>query len=271
MHILVAAKQVLDPDGINSYALWGRLEVSEDGRGFNTGATVPQIINAYDEQAMEAALQIAEAQEGTRVTAVTVGSDTAPDVLKRCYAMGAESTIHVHDDETQSGNPFRISRLLAAVAKNLGDVDLILCGRQGSDYDQGAVPAILSEDLGLPFITMASQVGFNEETQSLHVEVVTPDGPETLACDLPAVVAVSNEIGQPRYPSSRRMIQSRRNPPTIFQASELLPSPTTEKMSIKLLTVPEIQGNCEIIEGVDPKEKATHLLQILRERGALNV
>ena len=54
MHILVAAKQVLDPDGINSYALWGRLEVSEDGRGFNTGETVPRIINAYDEQAMEA-------------------------------------------------------------------------------------------------------------------------------------------------------------------------------------------------------------------------
>ena len=270
MHILVAAKQVLDPDGINSYALWGRLEVSEDGRGFNTGATVPYIINAYDEQAMEAALRIAEAQVGTRVTAVTVGSDTAPDVLKRCYAMGAENTIHVHDDEKQSGNPFRISQILATVAENLGDVDLILCGRQGSDYDQGAVPAILSEDLGMPFITMASQVSFDEQTQSLHVDVVTPNGPETLACNLPAVVAVSNEIGQPRYPSSRRMIQSRRNPPTVFRADELLSGPATKKMSIKLLTVPEVQGDCEIIEGVDPKEKAIHLLQILRERGALN-
>ena len=83
MHILVAAKQVLDPDGINSYALWGRLEVSEDGRGFNTGATVPYIINAYDEQAMEAALRIAEAQVGTRVTAGTGGPDTAPELLNR--------------------------------------------------------------------------------------------------------------------------------------------------------------------------------------------
>ena len=82
MHILVAAKQVLDPDGINSYALWGRLEVSEDGRGFNTGETVPRIINAYDEQAMEAALQIAETREDVRITAVTVGSDTAPDIPK---------------------------------------------------------------------------------------------------------------------------------------------------------------------------------------------
>ena len=100
--------------------------------------------------------------------------------------------------------------------------------------------------------------------------VVTPDGPETLECDLPAVVAVSNEIGQPRYPSSRRMIQARRNPPTVFQASELLQEPTTGKMSIKLLTVPLVQGNCEIIEGGDPKEKASQLLQILRERGAIN-
>jgi hypothetical protein len=66
------------------------------------------------------------------------------------------------------------------------------------------------------------------------------------------------------------MIQSRRNPPTVFQADELLSGPAIEKMSIKLLTVPEVQGDCEIIEGVDPKEKAIHLLQILRERGALN-
>ena len=270
MHILVAAKQVLDPDGINSYALWGRLEVSEDGRGFNTGETVPRIINAYDEQAMEAALQIAETREDVRITAVTVGSDTAPDVLKRCYAMGAENTIHVHDEDSRPGDPFRVSQILASVAEDLGDVDLILCGRQGSDYDQGAVPAILSEDLGLPFITMAAKVKLDEATGSLHVEVVTPDGPETLECDLPAVVAVSNEIGQPRYPSSRRMIQARRNPPTVFQASELLQEPTTGKMSIKLLTVPLVQGNCEIIEGGDPKEKASQLLQILRERGAIN-
>ena len=83
-------------------------------------------------------------------------------------------------------------------------------------------------------------------------------------------VAVSNEIGQPRYPSSRRMIQSRRNPPTVFRADELLPDPVPKKMSIKLLTVPEVQGDCEIIEGADPKEKATNLLQNLRERGALN-
>ena len=117
---------------------------------------------------------------------------------------------------------------------------------------------------------MASRVSFNEQTQSLHVDVVTPNGPETLACNLPAVVAVSNEIGQPRYPSSRRMIQSRRNPPTVFRADELLPDPAPKKMSIKLLTVPEVQGDCEIIEGTDPKEKATNLLQNLRERGALN-
>ena len=122
MHILVAAKQVLDPDGINSYALWGRLEVSEDGREFNTGETVPRIINAYDEQAMEAALQIAETRDDVRITAVTVGSDTAPDVLKRCYAMGAEDTIHVHDEESRPGDPFRVSQILASVAEDLGDV-----------------------------------------------------------------------------------------------------------------------------------------------------
>ena len=70
--------------------------------------------------------------------------------------MGAENTIHVHDEESRPGDPLRDSQILASVAENLGEVDLNLCGRQGSDYDQGAVPAILSEDLGLPFITMAA-------------------------------------------------------------------------------------------------------------------
>ena len=62
MHILVAAKQVLDPDGINSYALWGRLEVSEDGRGFNTGETVPRIINSPRHERMSESRRSLSAQ-----------------------------------------------------------------------------------------------------------------------------------------------------------------------------------------------------------------
>src|SRR5579883_1170600 len=117
MHIVVAAKQVLDPDGVNSYALWGRLAVDESGRRFTVADTVPQLINAYDEQAMEAALRLRDAGGEVRITAVSVGRDTAADVLKRCVAMGAEQAILVQDDEVDAADGFRTAALLAAVVR----------------------------------------------------------------------------------------------------------------------------------------------------------
>ena len=65
LHIVVCAKQVLDPDGVNSYAFWGRLTVDASGRAFDVGQMVPRIINAYDEQAVEAALRIRDAGVAT--------------------------------------------------------------------------------------------------------------------------------------------------------------------------------------------------------------
>src|SRR5437588_10498700 len=158
MHIVVAAKQVLDPDGVNSYALWGRLTVDASGRGFTIAQTVPLLINAYDEQAMEAALRLRDAGVDCRITAVSVGRESAADVLKRCTALGAEQAILVLDPEVEAADGFRTAALLAAVIERLSDVDLVLCGRQGSDYDQGTVPAVLAELLGAGLVTLGAGV-----------------------------------------------------------------------------------------------------------------
>src|SRR5438552_3269454 len=128
MHIVVAAKQVLDPDGVNSYALWGRLAVDASGRRFTIADTVPLLINAYDEQAMEAALRFRDAGVECRITAISVGHDSAADVLKRCVALGAEQAILVQDPEADAADGFRTAALLAAAIRQLGDVDLVLCG-----------------------------------------------------------------------------------------------------------------------------------------------
>jgi len=211
MHILVCVKQVLDPDGVNGYALWGHLEVDASGRAFDVHGTVPRIINAYDEQALEAALRIRDAGLDCRITAVTAGPGGAGDILKRCIAMGADEAIHIMDDESDAADGFRTADILAGLARELGDVDLVLCGRQGSDFDQGAVPAVLAERLNAALVTMASAV--QVEDGAALVTRVTPSGPETVRASLPAVVSVSNELGTPRYPSSRGMMAARRQPP----------------------------------------------------------
>src|SRR5215216_4180436 len=97
MHIVVAAKQVLDPEGINSFALWGKLAVDESGRAFTVGDVVPRIINAYDEQAMEAALRIRDSGVPCTITALSVGTAGNLEVLKRCVALGADAAVLVND------------------------------------------------------------------------------------------------------------------------------------------------------------------------------
>ncbi len=268
MNIVVAVKQVLDPDGVNSYALWGRLEVDESGRAFATGGAVPQIINAYDEQAMEAALRIRDGGEECTITAVSVGADSARDVLKRCLAMGADSAVLVIDEKQSNGDGFRTAKLLAAVVTNIGDVDLVLSGRQGSDYDQGTVPGALAEYLDASLVTMARDVASAEG--AVRVTQVTPAGEQVVEAAFPAVVSVSNEIGIPRYPTSRGMLAARRKPPEVFEAADLLDGDDGPRVEIIQLSVPDVQGHCEIIEGATPEAKAASLLEALTANGTLS-
>lgn len=267
MHIVVCAKQVLDPDGVNSYAFWGRLSVDESGRAFDVGDTVPHIINAYDEQAVEAALRIRDAGVDCRITVVTVGDESSATILRRCIAMGADDAVHVMDPEVDRADGFRTAEILARLIAEMGDVDLVLCGRQGSDYDQGTAPAVLAERLNAALVTMAAAV--EAQHGGVAVTRATPDGELTVRATLPAVVSVSNEIGTPRYPSSRRMMQARRQPPEQRQAAEFA---SEEAVGVELvgLSVPDVQGNCEIIQGKSAAEKAERLMASLRERGILS-
>lgn len=266
MHIVVAVKQVLDPDGVNSYALWGKLAVDESGRAFNVGELVPRIINAYDEQAMEAALRLKDARPDTRITAVSVGPESAADVLKRCVAMGADSAIQVLDEPSNSANGLRTAALLADLVRELGDIDLVLCGRQGSDYDQGVVPGALAEMLGAALVTLGAGVEFADS--GVRVTRATPMGAEVVEAQLPAVVSISNELGTPRYPTSRGMLDARRKRPELRAATDLV-GDYAAGVELLELFVPEVQGRCEMIEGGSPAEKAAELMRRLVGEGAI--
>ncbi|MDA1002712.1 MAG: hypothetical protein O3B31_05100 [Chloroflexi bacterium] len=268
MHIVVCAKRVLDPDGVNGYALWGRLKVDDSGRAFDTGGTVAQIINAYDEQALEAALRMRDAGAECRITVVTVGGEDAGDVLKRCVAMGADHAIHVVDSEARADG-FRVAAIVAALVRDLGDVDLVLCGRQGSDYDQGTLPGALAEALDAALVTMAAGVAVDGDT-AIQVRRAVPNGEEVVRAQLPAVVSVSNELGQARYPSSRGMLAARRTPPERRAASDLLAGREPGGVELVQLVVPDVQGHCEIVDGADAAAKAAGLMARLRERGLLH-
>lgn len=265
LHVVVCLKSVLDPEGVNSYALWGRLEVDDSGRSFRS-AEIPRIVNAYDEQALEVALRLRDAGADCCITALTVGPETSLPMLRRAIAMGVDDIALIDDSETAAADGFRTASLIARAVGEIGEVDLIITGRQGSDYDQGTVPAALAEYLDFAFVGMAAEATL--QGPELRISRVTPLGRELIAVSLPAVVTVTNEAGTPRYPSSRGMMLARQTAPKRFSASEFS-TDVTRGVELRTINVPRRENQCEIIGGNSPAEKAAALLARLRKEGVL--
>ena len=266
MRIVVCAKQVLDPDAVNNYALVGKLEIGDDGKSL-TQASIPRLMNAYDEQAIEAALQMHDAGKDVELTVVTIG-DEVDDMLKHAAALGADEIAKV-DVDASTLDHNGVACILAAYIGSVGGADLVLCGRQASDDDQGLVPGILGELLKAPVVTIARSVDVDGDR--IKVVRVTPDGDETVETASPAIVTISNELGEPRYPTMKAKMQARKRQPTVVTV-ESLDIPSDELLPKAVLVkqfVPEVSGDCEMIEGGNAAEQAAALLGKLREENVL--
>ena len=151
---------------------------------------------------MEAALQIKDSQEAA-ITVISTGTSFALDVMKKPLSMGADELVLLQDDAFRNSiDSFFTAQLLAAAIRKLGGFDLIICGRQASDWDNAQVPLGVAEILGLSCVSLGKKVELKDS--HVIVERVTPDGYEVIEAPLPALVTVSNELGQPRYPTSAR-------------------------------------------------------------------
>jgi electron transfer flavoprotein beta subunit len=266
VRIVVCAKEVLDPDAVNSFALAGRLTIGDDGRTI-TQSAIPRLMNAYDEQAIEAALRIRDAGTEGTITVVSVGEDPSA-ILKQAAALGADEIAHIKvpDGDTDCAG---VSALLAAYIRTSGGADMILCGRQASDDDQGIVPALLGERLNAPVITVARDVAISHRV--VRVTRVTPEGDELVEAALPAIVTISNELGAPRYPTAARSMQARRMQATLITPAELGvgEDELAPRVMLECLFVPSVQGNCEYINGPSPVQSARTLIARLREERLL--
>jgi electron transfer flavoprotein beta subunit len=260
MRIVVCVKEVLDPDAVNNYALAGNLNIGADGKTLEVAA-IPQLINGFDEQAMEAALRIRDAGAECSITAVSIGPDQKA-LLKQCAALGADETVAIDADLSTLDSQVT-ANILSAYINSTDGADLVLCGRQASDDDQGVVPALIGESLGMPVVPLARAIETNGS--ALKVTRATPDGDEVVEGATPAVVTVSNELGDPRFPTAKAKMAARKKKPTNIAIADLGLSEEqlTPRIVLKKQYVPEVQGNCEFIEGT-PAEAAKILVDKLR-------
>lgn len=263
MRIIVFVKQVIDPEIPQA-----SFRIDEGARRAIPPSGKPPVLNGFDEQAVEAALRIKSAN-GATVTVITMGKDLATDVIKKPLSMGADDLIVVQDENpSEERDAYSTAYLLAQAVRKVGDFDLILCGRQASDTDRGQVGVGVAELLGLPAITIAKSV--TVVGGKVRVERVLVDGIEVVEAPLPALVTVSNELGEARYPTLRGISQAARKQPTVWSMADIGADPevvTGAKRRVRMiqLFVPKVEKACEFIEGENGEEIGRKLALRLRE------
>jgi electron transfer flavoprotein beta subunit len=185
---------------------------------------VEGLLSELDEYAVEEGLKLVEsgAADGSHestVTVLTVGPDKAADAIKKSLQMGAHAGVHVSDEAIHGSDAAATSLILAEAVKKIGDVDLILTGMSSTDAAMGVVPTMLAERLGLPQVTLAGSL-----TVQGGIATIRRDGDVasvTVTASLPALVAVTDQINEPRYPSFKGIMAAKKKPVQTWALADL--------------------------------------------------
>ncbi|GAB3683295.1 electron transfer flavoprotein subunit beta/FixA family protein [Angustibacter aerolatus] len=175
-------------------------------------------LSELDEYALEAALTLVEAGEG-EVVALTMGPAGAADAVKKSLQMGAHSGVHVLDDAIAGSDSVGTSLVLARAVEKVGGVDLVLTGMASTDGSMSVVPAMLAERLGLPQVTYASELTVDGGTVSIRRDGDAES--QRISASLPAVVSVTDQINEPRYPSFKGIMAAKKKPVETWSLADL--------------------------------------------------
>ena len=256
MKIVVCIKQV--PDTTAKIVVEG---------GIITWGDSPLVMNPWDEFAVEAALTLKDEMDAS-VTLLSLGGESAKDALKNPgLAMGCDEAILISDAALINADSLATARVLSAAIYKIGEVDLAFFGRQSIDGDMGVTPAMVARLLGLPALTQVSKI-VSVQNGLIRIERTDEEGRQVVESKLPAVISVSKDIGEPRYPSFMGIRKaSRAQIPTWTLADLGLSVPHSVVSWSQVMSPAERQVTGEIISGNTPQEIAKTLAEkILAEK-----
>jgi len=199
LNILVPVKSVVDVE-LNIRVKDSH--IVEDGLNY--------ILSKWDENALEAALQLKEAGGG-EVTAVTVGPARSGEALRKAMAMGADKGIHINDPATEGSDSWGYARVLEAVARK-GSYDLIITGRQSQDTDMGSTGAFLAALLDLPLVVNVIHMERQSEAGRLEVHRKGDGDTEVIELALPALITANDSLNEPRLASLKGIMAAKKKP-----------------------------------------------------------
>jgi electron transfer flavoprotein beta subunit len=218
------------------------------------------ILNAYDASAVEEALVLTE-KHGGEVEVVLVGPEKAKETLRKALAMGADKGVHIVTSGNEQYDSFAYAKVLAAFFRDK-EYDFISCGKQSQDTDAGLTGSMLAEMLGLPYATNA--VGLEAENGSLIVKRQGDTGPEMIQLPAPGLVTCSNDMNDPRIPSLKGIMQSKRKPVDTLAVADLSGGLSENDVKTKVVGFEEKPGRepGKKYEG-EPDEIARQVAQLL--------
>ncbi len=209
MNIVVCVKYV--PDATGERRFEDDNTVDRDG--------VDGLLSELDEYAVEQALQLKEKlADDSEVTVVTVGPEGAADAVRKALQMGADKGVHVSDEAIAGSDSLATSLVLAEAVKKI-EHDIVLCGMASTDGVMGVVPAMVSERLGYPGVTFASELEVDGDTVKIR-----RDGDAAtvmVEATLPAVLSVTDQTGEARYPSFKGIMAAKKKPVETWSLSDL--------------------------------------------------
>jgi electron transfer flavoprotein beta subunit len=150
---------------------------------------------------------------------LTVGPPAAADAIKKALQMGAHSGVHVSDDAIAGSDSIATSLVLAKAIEKIGPVDLVLTGMASTDGVMSVVPAMLAERLGLPQVTYASELTLDGGKATIRRD--GDASTQVITASLPAVVSVTDQINEPRYPSFKGIMGAKKKPVQTWTLADL--------------------------------------------------
>ena len=231
MNILVCIKQVPD-DSVE-------VTMGADGKPAVEGIT--PVVNAFDTYALEMATRLKETlDDGSEITALCIGPDSAKNSLKNCLAVGADYAYLVNNESVDETDAMGIAHILQGAVEQLvaekGKFDLIFTGKEATDVALGHTGIYLAYKLGAAVITDAMDLEVKGDRVTVKHE--TEEGHRVIEAPLPVVLTVTKPAYDPRYPTIKNKMAARRKPIDELKLGDLV---AMDQLTAKIRTVSEYE------------------------------
>lgn len=169
------------------------------------------IMNPYDEYAVEEAIRLKE-KNGGEVVLIAMGPGRSIEAIRTGLAMGADTAVHIKDDNFAFADPFAIGKVIAQEIKNIGDYDIILTGKKMIDEETGQVGIQVAQELGIPHVSIVTSLEVNAEGKTAKAEKEIEGGQMVVEVPLPSLITCEKGLNEPRYASLPGIMKAKKKP-----------------------------------------------------------